>query len=77
MTPDAVTDARSAATAPPVLGRMVRLGLMNRGIIWSSGGLSTNTVMSETVIHHASDAFADVLIQMRPALSEWMPRMLT
>jgi glutamate-1-semialdehyde 2,1-aminomutase len=76
MTSEPVTDARSAATAPPPLGRLVRMGLMNRGVIWSSGGLSSNTVMTEAEVDHASEAFASALDQIRPAIGELAPHML-
>jgi glutamate-1-semialdehyde 2,1-aminomutase len=76
MTSERVQDARSAATAPPALGRLVRMGLINRGVIWSSGGLSTNTAMTEAEVDHATDAFAGTLDQIRPAIAALAPGLL-
>jgi len=49
---------------------------MNRGIMWSSGGFSMNTAMSEKHIAEAISAFGDVLIDMRPAIEHVAPQLM-
>ena len=75
-TPEEVRDGKTANPYSPFQG-IVRLGLVNRGVIWSSGGFSINTVMTEKEVRTVVDALRDTLVEMKPLLQEAAPEMLS
>jgi len=71
-----VLDKANAEWNAAELSRLARISLMNRGVMWSSGGFSISTPMSKKEIDEAISAFADVLIEMKPLIEQVAPQLL-
>ncbi len=71
-----VLDKANAEWNAEKLSRLARISLMNRGIMWSSGGFSISTPMSEKDIEACLSALKDVLIEMKPLIEQVAPQLI-
>lgn len=77
LTAQPVTNHLGANSARPELKDALHLALINRGILQSHGTmLCTSTVMSESDITHAIEAFQDALVELKPALETECPELM-
>lgn len=76
MTAQDVWNGQIARDVDPALNGLMRFGLLRHGVIWATGGLSLNTVMTEKEVDAAIDAFHATLREMKPLLERVAPEMI-
>jgi glutamate-1-semialdehyde 2,1-aminomutase len=77
LTAEPVTDYNGVASVRPVLRDSVHLGLVNRGVFTSRGGvLNTSTVMTEADAGKVIEAFQNVLVELKPAIEAECPDLI-
>ncbi len=76
MTDKDVWNGEIARNVDAQLNGLVRFGLLRHGVIWGTGGLSLNTVMTEREVDKAVEALRETLLEMRPLLERVAPEMV-
>lgn len=71
-----VCDAETARRSDPRLFNMLRLGMLNRGMNWTTKGFGISAAFGDEDVRHLLDAFDDMLTEARPALARVAPELI-
>ncbi len=76
LVPEEVRDAETAHKADMRLFNLLRLGMVNRGMNWSTRGFGVTGPFTAREVELTVDAFRRTLLEMKPLLAEVAPELL-
>jgi glutamate-1-semialdehyde aminotransferase len=76
MTRAEVRSAEDAREADQELFEVLRLGMVNRGMNWTSRGIGVTAAMTSEHVEEIISAFQATLVAMRPLIEEASPELL-
>jgi hypothetical protein len=71
-----VTDAQTAHKADLRLFNVLRLGMLNRGMNWSTRGFGVTGAFREEDVDETIDGFRRTLLEMKPLIEDVAPALM-